>query len=264
MKMSAATSPPGPPKVATATRRIWLKSARGFTATLSALEASAGFCDLYGGSAPEAQTLAESLGRPWEVEEPGIYLKRYPACGGTHCALDAVLALRKAHAMRPEDVEAVECALDPQAVNILIHARPKTGLEGKFSMEYCLAIALVDGAPGLRHFDEPWISDPRVQGLLPRIAVRPDPALAGPAGKGMPAEVAIYLRGGRAVRQRVDIPAGDPRRPLAPADRRAKFLDCAGLALGPSGAGMALDLLERLPTLPRLDDLLACLGGEGC
>lgn len=154
-------------------------------------------------------------------------------------------------------------ALDPQAAKILIHARPKTGLEGKFSMEYCLAIALVDGAPGLRHFEEPWVSDARVQGLLPRITVRPDPALAGPDGKGMPAELTIHLRGGRAVRQRIDLPSGDPLRPLSAEDRRAKFLDCATPTLGAGGAGMALEALERLPTHPRLDDLLARVCGEG-
>lgn len=238
-------------------------AAGGFTADVRSLEGPFGFFDtLNGRETPEASALSVSLGRPYDVEEPGIVLKRYPACGCTHCALDALLELRQAHGFGAAEVVAVECAIHPLALKVLQHSRPRTGLEGKFSMEFCLAVALIEGHPRLQHFTDGWTRAPRVRELLPKLAMRPRPDLAEtPSADAVPAEVTVRLADGRCVSRRVSVPRGDPRKPMSAEERRAKFDECAALGRLGSAAAEVWSRLEALETLDSVAALAALLRG---
>jgi 2-methylcitrate dehydratase PrpD len=220
----------------------------GLTADRSALEATYGwFATLQARAIPSAIELQAVLGRPWEVADPGIVLKRYPSCGCTHCALDAIVALRSEHGFRANDVERIDCFSHPLAKKVLIHPRPRTGLEGKFSMEFCMAVAAVEGAPGVGHFTDAWVSEPRVEALIRRVAftTRDDLAVL-PAADAVPAEVVVHLRDGRIVSRKVTVPAGDPRNPMGADERRVKFVQCAAALLGDAGADRLWQRLEGL------------------
>jgi len=228
----------------------------GFTADLTAFEGEFGWArTLNGRSVPVAQDLLAQLGKPWDLIEPGIVLKRYPACGGTHCALDAILALREEHALRYEEIVRIECHASPLAKKVLLYPRPTTGLEGKFSMEFSLAVAAIEGAAGLRHYQDAWTRDARVQDLLPRISfesradLQPDVS-----ADAVPAEVTVHARG-RTFTQTVRVPSGDARNPMTDAQRREKFMGCMSASM-PSGQGQALfDALDRLEQMDALGTL---------
>lgn len=234
----------------------------GMSADLFALEGAFGwFPTMLARSTPSAEELASALGSPWDVHNPGIALKRYPACGGTHCALDAILALKADHGFGSGDIEAIECYAHPLAKKVLIHPRPKTGLEGKFSMEYCLAVAAVDGRLGIAHFAPAWLADSRVEAMLRRtmFAERADLAVL-PAADAVPAEVVVRLRDSRRFARTVTVPSGDPRNPMSASERRAKFLDCAAGALGNAAALRLWERLEepdRVASVRALTDVLA-------
>jgi 2-methylcitrate dehydratase PrpD len=219
-------------------------AAGGYTANDEALEGRFGFFETFGGRAlPRPDALAESLGAPWEAVDPGIVLKRYPSCGATHCALDALLALRARHGFGHDAIAEIVCGAERLATRVLQFPRPGTGLEGKFSMHFCLAVAAVDGPPGLRHFTPAWVSDARVRALLPSITLSDREDLGSGVNDAVPACVEVVLRDGTRLCETVTVPAGDPRKPMSDDDRRRKFLECAAAALDPAAADAAWEAL---------------------
>jgi 2-methylcitrate dehydratase PrpD len=74
-----------------------------------------------------------------------------------------MLGLRKMHNLLPEDIDHIEAIVQANKVHILIHPQPQTGLEGKFSLEYCLETAALEGELRLRHFIDAWVRRPQSQ-----------------------------------------------------------------------------------------------------
>jgi 2-methylcitrate dehydratase PrpD len=234
----------------------------GFTADLRAFEGEVGWAHvLQARSMPAPEEWAAGLGQPWELSAPGIVLKRYPACGCTHCALDALLAICKEHQIKAEEIDKIDCDASPLAKKVLLYSRPVTGLEGKFSMEFSLAVAAVEGQAGPSQYEDHWTQDPRVQALLPKISFRSradlEPDVSADA---VPAEVTVHARG-RSYTRKVLVPSGDPRNPMTQAERREKFMACThGLMPIPAGSGL-FDALEDLETCTDIGVLLAPLRG---
>ena len=236
----------------------------GFTSDLTAFEGDFGWAKTMNGrTVPQADTLQAKLGKPWELSEPGIVLKRYPACGGTHCALDAMIAIRKEQELRLEEIDKIVCDASPFAKKVLLYPRPTTGLEGKFSMEFSLAVAAIEGQAGLRQYTDAWVVDPRVTKLLERITFQSRADLA-PEGSSdaVPAEVTVHARG-KTFSRKVMVPSGDSRSPMTTAERREKFLGCTDGQMAESAASRMFDDFERLETFTQLGALVAPLREYG-
>src|SRR5690606_37821017 len=99
-------------------------------------------------------------------------------------------------------------------------------------MQFCLAVAAVDGPPGLRHFSHSWIENSSVRALLPRIKLVERQGFTDTSNDAVPASVEIRLKDGRYGERTTTVPRGDPRRPLDDAERMSKFIDCAESVLG--------------------------------
>jgi 2-methylcitrate dehydratase PrpD len=181
-------------------------------------------------------------------------VKRYPCCFATHRAADAVLALRAEHGVDAGRVEAVAVTVPAGAVSPLIHDRPRTGLEGKFSMQYVLAAALLQGRVGIDAFRDEAVRRPEAQALLSRVTVREDPGIDGGARpiEGGHVRVDVTLRGGATLTRTATRPHGSAEDPLRPDELAEKFRDCAAGALEPSRAERAL---ARLGALERERDV---------
>jgi 2-methylcitrate dehydratase PrpD len=138
------------------------------------------------------------------------------------------------------------------------HARLRTGLEGKFSLEYCLAAALLDGEVALRHFEDAMVRRPEIERLTARIRVEAHPEVKADT-KDLLSELTVTLTDGRRLSRRAATPLGDASRPLAPEEIRDKYDRCAGLVLEPAEVRRSFELvasLERLPDGGRLVDAL--------
>ena len=167
-----------------------------------------------------------------EVAVPGIGVKRYPACASTHQALDAVLEMAEQHRIDPAAVEKVECAVHYMAPHQLIYDRAETGLQGKFSMPYCVAVALLDRAVGLAQFADERVRRPDVQALMPKVRMFVHPEQTSrECLPGRFSEVTITLADGRRLVKRVEHAKGQPQNPLTDAELETKFRDCAARAL---------------------------------
>lgn len=242
-----------------------LLAAGGFTGNVQALEHPHGFGATYGaGAAPAWGRATERLGAPHDLVDPGIGLKRFPSCASTHQSLDAVLDLRAAHGIDAALVEEVACGVSYMVPHQLIYDRAETGLQGKFSLPYCVAVALLDGAVGLGQFTEERVRRPDVQALMPRVRMFVHPEQT--TRESLPrrfAAVTITLRDGRRLERRIDRARGQPQNSLTDAELEAKFRDCAARALPPGRVEAVLAAVQGLERLPDAGGLAALLGSPG-
>ncbi len=234
---------------------------RGFTADAQALEGPNGFLRAAsGGAEVHPERAVEGLGDPWEIISPGIGVKLYPCCYATHRALDAALELRETYALDVSKIASVQASVSRGTLMPLIQERPVTGLQGKFSLQYCLAAALLDGQVVLATFTDQAVRRPEAQDLLSRVEpVEDAQEMAFPIG-GF-AEVRVMTRDGKEHSMRVEKPKGDPQRPLSWDELAAKFRDCAAAVLAPAVVEEAIAAVERLEGLENVAELTAVLAG---
>jgi len=236
---------------------------KGFTADESILENPFGFCPVLGGEGEyNLERMTKSLGSPFAIFNPGLEMKPYPCCRFTHRCIDAILHIVAEHHPAAEEVVEVECQTSPRVPQIVIHHRPRTSLEGKFSMEYCMARALLDGEMRIAQFTEEKVLDPRAQELLKRVKyVHPESA----EGQRLPEVVTVTLRNGRQYSHEVLIAKGAPDNPLTREELTAKYRDCARLVLTPEATEHSLKLvshLEELEDTAELTDLVTSKTGQ--
>jgi 2-methylcitrate dehydratase PrpD len=220
----------------------------GLTASDAAIEGAQGLLAAMDSERPSLAGIADDLGARWEILDTGITVKLYPSCAGTHPTLDALLTLRRAHAFTADDVDAVEIGVDPIVPTILIHDRPSTGLEGKFSMPFCAAAAVVHGHVGIETFDLASLEDAAVRAMQSRVRMRVDPAIDPSATPLTQSRVSVHLRDGRVLTADANGARGYPDRPASDEELAAKFLSCAGAALPRERACAALVALREIGT----------------
>ena len=235
----------------------------GFTAADDALEGRFGFMRAFsGGRDYDPEAAAASLGTRCFIVESGIEIKKYPCCGSAHLALDATAGLMRRESFAAGQVERIDVLVDFDPPRSLIHSRPTDGLAGKFSMQYCLAAQILDGQIGLSTFSDGQVMRPEAHALIPCIEMRRHP---GHEGQTSWAEaynrVEVHLKDGRVLTERADRATAGALRGVSRDDVRAKFRDCAAVALNPRAAGEALALLDGLEDAGPVAPLAELLGG---
>jgi 2-methylcitrate dehydratase PrpD len=231
----------------------------GLTASAAALDGPQGLLAAMDGERPSLAGIADDLGVRWEILDTGITVKLYPSCAGTHPTLDALLDLRRAHGLTAADVDAVEIGVDPIVPTILIHDRPSTGLEGKFSMPFCAAAAVVCGHVGIETFDAASLQDAAIRDLQSRVRMHVDPAIDPAATPLTQSRVTVRLRDGRVLTADANGARGYPDRPASDEELAAKFMSCAGAALSRDGAAAALAALQEIGTQANIAALMKML-----
>ena len=243
-------------------------SRSGFTAALDVLEAPAGFFAAYGVEESQPETAITQLGNPWVIVDPGLALKQFPCCYASHRGMDGVLQLRQRLGFNAANLARLECRMPPGGMRVLIYPQPKTGLEGKFSLQYGLAAGVLDGQYTLWSFTDEAVNRAPIRNLLQRICVREDPRCAGDdalletrsSGSRGFVEVEAILSDGRRETVRVDQAPGHPSRELTWEGIAAKFRDCAAQAhLDPGKATQALRSLGQLETCADIGELVTLL-----
>ncbi len=241
--------------------RTGVQSARlslaGFTASDDALDGRFGYLSTFSTpeQGPELEGRLEcwtTLGRQWETVSPyGLAIKPYPSCGATHPAIEAALLAREE--IGEVGIEAIDVATTENSGRILIYPRPTTGLQGKFSMQFCVAAALDQGRVDLATFSDESVERPSTIALVEKVEVGVQPELRH--NTEFAAEVTVRTADGRTVRRRVELAKGKRERWLTPSELGAKFRSCAAPALGVSGADRAFATLQHLGDVGDLADL---------
>jgi len=239
-----------------------LLARRGFDADAAILDGPHGFVDAFrGGRAEPADTAAITFdaGQPLEIVTSGVGLKQYACCGCTHIAIDVLLDLARQHRFTAADVERIDCGVNPIAPGVLIHSRAATGFQGKFSMQYSVGIAMLDGEAGPRQFEDERAQRPDAQAMQQRVTMYVDSDM--PVNQGVfPTRVTVHLKDGRVLRGEAFKARGmHPDLPLDEGQISAKFMACAAQASRPVDGERALAALLALQEVGSARDLMNLL-----
>ena len=220
----------------------------------AALEHHQGYLSVFNGPGQfDAERLFAGWATPLEILSPSMGLKQFPCCGSTHPAIAAMLALREEEGIRAKDVARIEVMPHGRRLRHTDNPDPRTPLQAKFSVQYVVARALLDGAVRLGHFEGEAALDPAVRSLLEKTVAVAHPGMADDSPHQFSAEVRVTLNDGRVVARRVDnlVGRGGPN-PMSQDELWEKFSDCGKRALSKHDL---LPLFERLETLEKVADI---------
>lgn len=234
----------------------------GFTAAANILEARRGFFNAMAGGYDDSK-IDGRLGLPYFMKEPGISIKPYPSGSLSHPAQDLILDLVKEHDLKANDIDRIDVGTNSNVPNALIYPMPKTALEGKFSIPFCMAIAMLERKAGIAQFQDRKVRDKKVIELMKRVTLYVDDELEALGYDQVRSRVRITLKNGRVIEGRYDVARGHPEKPLSWAELSDKFRDCAELALTDKNAEDAIQLVGRIEELRSLSPLLRVLA-DGC
>ena len=233
-----------------------LLAREGFTACPEAFEHKHGYFEVFNGAGNyDAAKALAGWASPLEILSPGVGLKQYPCCGSTHSAIDAMLILRERHKLTPDNVAKIESITHDRALAHTDRADPRSVLDAKFSVQYCVARALMHGDVGFEHFEGNAYADADVQKILKRIVARPHDYQPKGMYEHFQGEVVVTTTDGQRFSARVDQPLRGPQNSAPPDRLQQKFNDCAARALAPSAIGSVYDMLDRFDTLGDVREL---------
>jgi 2-methylcitrate dehydratase PrpD len=161
-----------------------------------------------------------------------------------HPAIDGCIQLRNQYKLTADQIDRIDLRVHPLVLELTGKKTPQTGLEGKFSIYFAAALAVVQGAAGEKEFSDKLVRDPAIVGLRDRVSVVADSTVGEEQ-----ARIAITLKDGRRLDKFVEHAIGSLQNPMPDSALEAKFLDLAGAALPSAKARKLLDLcwnVERL------------------
>src|SRR5688572_9661463 len=236
----------------------------GFTANQGAIEHKQGFFNVFNGQGnyDEAKILP-AWGKPLDIVKPGIAVKQYPCCGSTHSALDAMLGLVREHKPAVDDIERVDVWTHPRRLEHTNRPDPKSDLDAKFSVQYCMTRALLDRRITIEHVGRKAYAQPAVRKLLPRVHAAPYTTAQFPAENHFGAEVKVTLRGGKVLSGKVDQPFGrTSENPLPASLLKEKFDNCAARALPKERIAALYSAIQGYENLKDAREITAIIAGE--
>jgi 2-methylcitrate dehydratase PrpD len=220
----------------------------GFTAASDALEHAQG---LMRAVSPEGRAdLASPIkaGKDWHILRNGINIKQYPTCFSTHRGLDGMRELMDAHRFAAGDVERLHISMSRRNALILRNHRPRTALEGKFSIEFALAAMLVAGKLTLSELDDAFVCSPEVQTLIEKVEIVHDDREDAVTGYAPYDELTVHMRDGSRLSTRVSDTGGSSAKPLSSDELFSKFsacLDAGGFTQDASAFFGALSVIDQ-------------------
>jgi len=193
----------------------------GMSANTKALEDQFGFVENFSrNQIDRLEKAVETLGSPLEILQSGFSYKLYPCCAGTHTAIECSLDIVRNHPIDPETIQEIAVYINPGVQFLLIHPRPKTEMEAKFSLEYCVARAILDRDIGPDQFTSQKVRDPSIQALIEKV--KP----CWEDNRMMDVKIDVRMNGGKSYSSEVEQARGMPGNSLEWSDLEKKFLKC--------------------------------------
>jgi 2-methylcitrate dehydratase PrpD len=219
-----------------------LLASRNFTSTDAGIEGKSAWANVLS-TDRHYEAITEHLGTSHEIS-----LNTYKpfACGIViHPTIDACIQLRNEHRLTADQIGTIELRVHPLVLELTGRKTPHTGLEGKFSVYFAAAVAIVRGAAGVGEFSDKMVNDPVIVGLRDRVSTTIDPAIGEEQVR-----VAITLKDGRRLEKYIEHAVGSLERPMSNRDLEAKFLgNCEGVLPEPRARAL-MDLCWRAGSLP--------------
>jgi 2-methylcitrate dehydratase PrpD len=231
----------------------------GWTAAPTILEAPRGFFSAAGGGY-DPKAIDGVLGKPWTFASPGVSIKPHPSGSLTHPGMTEMLRLIKEHNLKAEQVASVKVGTNHNMPNALIHHRPTNELQAKFSMEFCMAILLLEGRAGLSEFTDEVVMRPDVQAMIQKVDFGVDPEAEAAGFHKMTTIITITLSDGRVIRGSADFGRGSPAMPMTYDEVADKFREnCEFAKFSGQKANQVVEMIRGIEKVGSIRELTALL-----
>lgn len=231
-------------------------AANGFTSDPNIIETKVGFGPAILGDY-DLEIMTQGLGDGFMVED-GVDIKKYPCCYGNHPTVDGVLNVMTANNLSYEDIQQITIDTSVFLPDLLIYPRPVTGLQGKFSLQYNVAAAMVDRKLNRATFTTAHVMQERLQQAIDKVRMNP---IHRASDEGYHGGITVHIttNDGRAIDWPQVIARGSHQDPLTRDELVAKFEDNARVVLNAGQIERVVDLVEHLDTQPSLKQLMDVL-----
>lgn len=224
-------------------------AARGFTSRSDVLERPLGFGDTQSAGTDISAALND-LGERFEIDS--VLFKYHAACHGVHATIDALQSIAATTGFCPDEVERVDVSVQSEYMNICGIDRPETGLEGKFSLRFCAALALAgEDTARTDTYSDDKVKSPPLVALAEKTQITPKPEMPTKV-----ADVVVHMRDGVVHRQssNVGIPADDLDRQWQ--RLMAKFRSCVAPVVGSDKADQLAEAIRSVDEAENVHKLM--------
>jgi 2-methylcitrate dehydratase PrpD len=190
----------------------------------------------------------------------GVGFKAYCACGGMHAGIDALLALKRRHDLRPDDVAEIVMGTTKQSTGHM-NAEVTDITSAQFSVPFGLALTLMRGTNGFGDYTDETVRDPELLAVAAKIRMEVDPEVESEFPGRRSARVTVRLRNGITYSEKVDHCKGVPKNPFTRAEFERKFRDMAAVIADTGRVEAILRFVERLDEQSDLAPLIPLLAG---
>jgi 2-methylcitrate dehydratase PrpD len=230
-----------------------LLAAKGFTGASRILEGEKGFCKATS-SQYDLDKIVTSLAEEYKIMK--VWLKAYPCCGHTHSAVAGMLNLVSQQGLNCNDIKSLQVRTYSTAIEIAGNLQPVTVREARFSLPYCIAVAIKNRKVGVAEFTPGMLGDRDVRELMDRIQLVIDPSLNAAYPQVWPVVIKVETKDGRIFEITENYPPGTPENPMSEEQLISKFKGLAGSILPEIEVE---NILNRVANLLYIDDMAAFL-----
>jgi 2-methylcitrate dehydratase PrpD len=114
--------------------------------------------------------MSRDLGSQWRTAGNPPMWKAFPCCGASHGPLNSLLALMAEHGFTHRDVVEVQVRA-PYDSMVMMYDDPDSGYQGKFSLRYIIATALIDGRIDLDSFTDQKLQRPEYAEVTGKVRI---------------------------------------------------------------------------------------------
>jgi 2-methylcitrate dehydratase PrpD len=223
----------------------------GFVAATHLYELEKGLLDVLIQNREVEPPTLDDFGRKWELMENQI--KPFASCRATHSSIQAARTL--ADKVRGRKIAKVHAKVHPNALVTAGKTAPRTPLEGKFSVPYCIALGLAGYRVVSSDFTQKVYDDPAVREVFPRVKLE---AVADqPAWKAF---LEVTLEDGERLHGETQCVLGHPDNPVSWDVLREKFDGLVEPVLGRDKCAELFDLGRNFldtGSIAKIGELLA-------
>ncbi|MDO8956770.1 MAG: MmgE/PrpD family protein [Deltaproteobacteria bacterium] len=241
---------PHPGKAAMNGMLAALLAQRRFTGDTHIFEGETGFCRAMAKESKLEKLTAALPLVPGNFRSLENSYKPHASCRHTHPAIDAALKIVKNHPLGPDEVKAIYCRTYSAATRLLNDPTVRDAFSAKFSLPYCIALAIKEKKVGLHSFSPSLLWNKEMRRLMERTSVEVDPTMEKMYPEKWPAEVEIVTGDGKRLKERVDYPKGDPESPMSLAEVVEKYQELASIGAGEATVKLILDRVMSLEEVP--------------
>lgn len=229
-----------------------LLAKKGFTGAIKIFEGERGFVKAYSNEVNPEEKF-RNLGKPFKILEASI--KNYASCTHTHTAIDSTLHIVTTQHLNPDQIIKVKIYTYDNAKRIAGSKNPKSPIEAKFSLTYCVAAAIYFGKVGIDEFVPEKINNTAIEKIIGKIEIIVKEELTKLHPEKWPARLEIYTKDNRIHKAGFDYPKGAPENPLSCEELQQRFIDFSTRTISYSEAKTLMEKILKIEEITDINQL---------